>query len=130
MLAGTGKVSQQRGKFAINKTEFSRFLAYFIMFVKGPTKALKFHFAGLAEILTAGLGLLMVGIFSIIILAVLGAFGNLAAIWPAANVTKITTNIGNAVVTGAAFLSILILLIEVGLVFVVLGLVAGAAKSI
>jgi hypothetical protein len=86
------------------------------------------HFVGLADIITTGLGLLMAGIFSIVILAVMGAFSNLSAIWPPANVTKITTNIANAVVTGAAFLSILTLLIEVGLVFVVLGLVAAAAK--
>jgi hypothetical protein len=86
------------------------------------------HNAGLADIITTGLGLLMAGIFAIVILAVMGAFSNLTAIWPASNVTKITTNIANAVVTGAAFLSILTLLIEVGLVFVVLGLVASAAK--
>lgn len=70
----------------------------------------------------------MAGIFSVVILAVLGAFANLSAIFPSANVTKITTNIANAVVTGSSFLSIVVLLIEVGMVFVVLGLVAAAAK--
>ena len=84
---------------------------------------------GLADIFTAGLGLLFAGIFSIVVLAVFGGFATIASIWPAANVTKITTNIANAVVSGAAFLSVLILLIEVGFLFVVVGLVAGIVES-
>ena len=113
----------------LNKKDLSKLLAFFILFTVGLFSGTNwFSFAGLADIITTGLGLLMAGIFAIVILAVMGAFSNLTAIWPAANVTKITTNIANAVVTGAAFLSILTLLIEVGLVFVVLGLVASAAK--
>lgn len=77
---------------------------------------------GLGDIIKAGLGFLFVGIFSIVILAVLGQFASIASIWPAANVTKITTNIANSVVTGAAFLSILVVLIMVGFLFVVIGL--------
>ena len=84
---------------------------------------------GLADIFTAGLGFLFAGIFSIVVLAVFGGFATIGAIWPAANVTKITTNIANAVVAGAAFLSILILLIEVGFLFVVIGLVASVVSS-
>jgi hypothetical protein len=77
---------------------------------------------GLGDIIKAGLGFLFVGIFSIVILAVLGQFAAIATIWPAANVTKITTNIANSVVTGSAFLSILVVLIMVGFIFVVIGL--------
>jgi len=77
---------------------------------------------GLADILTIGLGFLFLGIFAIVILAVLGGFATVASIWPAANVTKITTNIANSIVTGASFLAILVLLIEVGFLFVVVGL--------
>lgn len=77
---------------------------------------------GLGDIIKAGLGFLFVGIFSIVILAVLGQFAAIASIWPSANVTKITTNIANSVVTGSAFLSILVVLIMVGFVFVVIGL--------
>ena len=77
---------------------------------------------GLGDIIKAGLGFLFVGIFSIVILAVLGQFAAIATIWPSANVTKITTNIANSVVTGSAFLSILVVLIMVGFVFVVIGL--------
>ena len=77
---------------------------------------------GLGDIIKAGLGFLFVGIFAIVILAVLGQFAAIASIWPAANVTKITTNIANSVVTGSAFLSILVVLIMVGFVFVVIGL--------
>ena len=84
---------------------------------------------GLADIFTAGLGLLFAGIFAIVVLAVFGGFATISSIWPAANVTKITTNIGNAVVSGAALLSVLILLIEVGFLFVVVGLVAGIVES-
>ena len=84
---------------------------------------------GLSDIFTAGLGLLFAGIFAIVVLAVFGGFATIGAIWPAANVTKITTNIANAVVAGAAFLSILILLIEVGFLFVVIGLVSGVVAS-
>jgi len=67
---------------------------------------------------------LFAGIFSIVVLAVFGGFATIAAIWPSANATKITTNIANAVVAGAAFLSIEVLLIEVGFIFVILGMVA------
>ena len=77
---------------------------------------------GLGDIIKAGLGFLFVGIFSIVILAVLGQFAAIATIWPSANVTKITTNIANSVVTGSAFLSILVVLIMVGFIFVVIGL--------
>ena len=77
---------------------------------------------GLGDIIKAGLGFLFVGVFAIVILAVLGQFGTIASIWPSANVTKITTNIANSVVTGSAFLSILVVLIMVGFVFVVIGL--------
>ena len=84
---------------------------------------------GLADIFTAGLGFLFAGIFAIVVLAVFGGFATIGAIWPASNVTKITTNIANAVVAGAAFLSILILLIEVGFLFVVIGLVAAVVTS-
>ena len=76
----------------------------------------------MADILTIGLGFLFLGIFAIVILAVLGGFSTVASIWPSANVTKITTNIANSIVTGASFLSILVLLIEVGFLFVVVGL--------
>ena len=79
---------------------------------------------GLSDVFTAGLGLLFAGIFSIVVLAVFGGFATIAAIWPSANATKITTNIANAVVAGAAFLSIEVLLIEVGFIFVILGMVA------
>jgi len=93
-------------------------------------KASVFHAkVGLSDIFTAGLGLLFAGIFAIVVLAVFGGFATIGAIWPAANVTKITTNIANAVVAGAAFLSILILLIEVGFLFVVIGLVSGVVSS-
>lgn len=87
------------------------------------------HNAGIADVFTAGLGFLFAGIFAIVVLAVFGGFATIAAIWPAANVTKITTNIANAVVAGAAFLSILVLLIEVGFLFVVIGLVAAVVKA-
>ena len=73
--------------------------------------------------------MLFVGIFFIVLLAVLGQFATVASIWPSANVTKITTNIANSVVTASAFLSILLLLIAVGFIFVVLGLVADAVKG-
>lgn len=76
---------------------------------------------GLAQMLTAGLIFLFTGVFSIVILAVLGQFATISAIWPAANVTKITTNIANSVVVGAAFLSILVILIMVGFLFVIIG---------
>jgi len=77
---------------------------------------------GLGDIIKAGLGFLFVGIFSIVILAVLGQFAAISSIWPTANVTKITTNIANSVVTGTAFLSILVVLIMVGFIFVTIGL--------
>ena len=77
---------------------------------------------GLGDIIKAGLGFLFVGIFSIVILAVLGQFASISSIWPTSNVTKITTNLANAVVTGSAFLSILVVLIMVGFIFVVIGL--------
>ena len=85
--------------------------------------------AGLGSIIAVGLEMLFVGIFFIVLLAVLGQFATVASIWPAANVTKITTNIANSVVTASAFLSILLLLIAVGFIFVVLGLVADAVKG-
>ena len=85
--------------------------------------------AGLGSIIAVGLEMLFVGIFFIVLLAVLGQFATVASIWPSANVTKITTNIANSVVTASAFLSILLLLIAVGFIFVVLGLVADAVKG-
>lgn len=112
----------------LNKNEIGKFVAFLLLYSTRILTRSKKMYAGLSDIITTGLGLLMAGIFSIVILAVLGAFANIGTIWPTANVTKITTNIANAVVTGAGFLSIVVVLIEVGLVFVVLGLVASAVK--
>jgi hypothetical protein len=78
---------------------------------------------GVKDIIGTGLGFLFAGLFFIFILAVYGQFGTLASLWPASNVTKITTNIANSVVTASAFLTLILLIEAIGFIALILGLV-------
>jgi len=78
---------------------------------------------GVRDIIGTGLGFLFAGLFFIFILAVYGQFGTLASLWPASNVTKITTNIANSVVTASAFLTLILLIEAIGFIALILGLV-------
>src|SRR5713101_6248726 len=55
----------------------------------------------LNSILSAGLGLVFMSVFAIVILAILGGFVGFSGIWPTSNVTKITTNIAGSIVQAA-----------------------------
>lgn len=74
----------------------------------------------LGSVVRAGLGFLFIGIFAIVILAILGGFsGN---IWPSANVTKITTNIADATNTAwTYFLPALLGLMMIGVFLTLIG---------
>ncbi len=76
----------------------------------------------LSSVISGGLGLIFMGIFALVILTILGGFSGISGIFPTSNVTKITTNINNAVVTGSVFLSVLAGLILIGFLFAILGL--------
>lgn len=72
---------------------------------------------------TAGLGFIFVGIFSLVVLAIVGVFSNPSGLWPKATVSK---QASKAVNDASAFLSILLALVAMGFVLTIVGILNSA----
>ena len=86
--------------------------------------------AGIGEILGIGVGMLAISLIFLILLIITGQFAAISAVWPASNVTKITTNLANSVVTGSTFMTLIIFFAAVGAFFVMLGLALSAISKL
>ena len=71
-------------------------------------------------VMTVGLAFLTIVVIYAVVLAILAVISSLS-LWPAANATKITTQINNAIVIGAQFYPVIIILGVVGLILVMVG---------
>jgi hypothetical protein len=85
-----------------------------------PITRLKNGIGGGGGVMTVGLAFLTIVVIYAVVLAILAVIASLS-LWPAANATKITTQINNAIVIGAQFYPVIIILGVVGLILVMVG---------